>query len=292
MGRKNIFQIMESMRDLSKEITRLESMLNDKKGVRLYDSSYPLWDMEVSKYMKIEEFVDEYAFKTWKARRTCVNLEDLLNTLGINDMFSEDDFCEENVLIYLEYVANVLWLAKKVKTTKKYTIQLSDVFNAVEENLVTVLDWLNYEMKLYEKKEQVLVVRKNASATSVAEIVEDNLAYQIVKYNHHSLKGDIESKKVILLALGSELEPKRKDINEINKKLADDIFFMLNNLNLRHNNRSKSDKNYKEAVAKMRKPALEDWYDELYQMMLLAFLELDNKERNERVAELKAKING
>jgi len=291
MTRKNIFQIIQSKRDLSKEITRLESLLADTKGVRLYDSSFPVWNMEVSKYMQIEKFVDEYAFKSWKARRTCVSLEDMVNVLGINDMFSEDDYCEENVLVYLEYVAKILWLAQKVKTTKKYIVQLSDVYNATEENLITVLDWLNYEKKLFEKKEQVLVVRKNASATAVAEIVEEDLAYQIVAYNHHSLSGDIESKKTILLALGSELEPKRKDISEVNKKLADDIFFMMNNLNLRHNNRSKSDKNYKEVVAKMKKLTLEAWYDELYQMMLLAFLELDNKERSVRVSELKAKIN-
>lgn len=67
---------------------------------------------------------------------------------------------------------------------------------------------------------------------------------------------------------------------------------MLNNLNIRHNNRSKKDKNYKEYVAKMRKERLEKWYDELYQMILLAFLLLDNVERTERVNELKTNIVG
>lgn len=48
------------------------------------------------------------------------------------------------------------------------------------------------------------------------------------------------------------------------------------------------DKNYKEIVAKMTQDELEGWYDETYQMCLLAFLELDNVERTKKVAELKA----
>ena len=66
---------------------------------------------------------------------------------------------------------------------------------------------------------------------------------------------------------------------------------MLNNVNIRHNNRSKKDKGkYKEYTAKMTKVQMEKWYDELYQMMLLAILLLDNTSRAERVKTLKDKI--
>lgn len=67
---------------------------------------------------------------------------------------------------------------------------------------------------------------------------------------------------------------------------------MLNNLNLRHNNIMPSDNNYKDFVAKMDIATLENWYDELYQMLLLAFLEIDQIERNSKVKTLKASING
>lgn len=42
----------------------------------------------------------------------------------------------------------------------------------------------------------------------------------------------------------------------------------------------------------MTKARLEKWYDELYQMMLLAFLLLDNVDRTASVKELKEKIVG
>ena len=86
------------------------------------------------------------------------------------------------------------------------------------------------------------------------------------------------------------MEPKRKLMDSINKTLSSDIFYMLNNLNLRHNNGSKDDKNYKSVVANMCKPTLESWYDELYQMMLLAFLEIDQQDRASKVKDLKNKI--
>lgn len=63
---------------------------------------------------------------------------------------------------------------------------------------------------------------------------------------------------------------------------------MFNNMNIRHNNCAEGDKNYKKVVAKMSQDELESWYDETYQLCLLAFLELDNVERTKKVAELKA----
>ena len=42
----------------------------------------------------------------------------------------------------------------------------------------------------------------------------------------------------------------------------------------------------------MKKERLEKWYDELYQMMLLAILLLDNVDRTAKVKELKEKIVG
>lgn len=122
--------------------------------------------------------------------------------------------------------------------------------------------------------------------------MEPSLALEVIKYNHYALKGEIELKKSILLKMAQQLEPQRKSLHAIDSKLEDNIFFMFNNLDLRHNNRSANDKSYKEYVAKMKKRDLEKWYDELYQMVLLAFLLLDNVDRTEKVKELKGKITG
>ena len=43
-------------------------------------------------------------------------------------------------------------------------------------------------------------------------------------------------------------------------------------------------------VADMKDGDIEQWYDDIYQMCLLAFLELDHLERKERVKQLKEDI--
>jgi hypothetical protein len=66
---------------------------------------------------------------------------------------------------------------------------------------------------------------------------------------------------------------------------------MLNNLHIRHNNKTADDKYYRQVVADMDNSTLEHWYDELYQMMLLAYLQLDQVGRNEKVRELKQTVS-
>lgn len=51
-------------------------------------------------------------------------------------------------------------------------------------------------------------------------------------------------KKEILLQLANKYEGMKSNIKGLNRKLDDDIGFMLNNINIRHNNKSgKSKKN-------------------------------------------------
>ena len=149
----------------------------------------------------------------------------------------------------------------------------------------------NYKAQYFPSREQLLVIEGKPEATAVAEIIERDLSYKVLRYNHYMLKGNLQAKKEILLALGTDLEPKREQLNTIDAKLEDGIFYILNNLNLRHNNKTEGDKNYKQAVADMDSNTLEHWYDELYQMMLLAYLQLDQVERNNQIKVLKQLVS-
>ena len=134
-------------------------------------------------------------------------------------------------------------------------------------------------------------VPKDATVISAAEIVNKEVSYKIIEYNHHSMKGDIERKRSVLLMLADQLEPQREKLKQINSRLESDLFFLLNNVNLRHNNSDLGNKSYyNPCVAAMNNDEIEQWYDDTYQMCLLAFLELDNLDRKARVNQLKAKL--
>lgn len=284
MSRKNIFDIIKNNSDPIKEIERIEELLNDDKGVFEKDD---LLDISFSEGngISIINYVDKHLFRTWKQRGTCIKCEDMKETIGLDTNF---DLYDERIdlpfiLNYCVFVLNILYLQNKV--SKGDT--LSDKVEAARKNTVTLLEYCNHEAKYFKKLEKVLVVQKNAQATSVAEMLDNELSYSVLSYNHFLLKGDIAKKKDILLALANDLEPKESQIESLNSKLSTQIFALFNNLNIRHNNKDeKNKKNYKENVAKMKKSELEKWYDDLYQMILLAYLLLDNVERSQRVTEL------
>ena len=285
--RKTIFEQIKERVSFASELKRLDLLIRDKDGVRI---EAPKSNIIISEndykinFISLEDFFDTFVFKKWKARGTCINCKDLREALCFEDILESEEPSLEDTISFCEYVANLVKLYNKACLKEGVRFYPTDVTVAISANLNSIMDWLNQKMVFFEKEERVLITEKNAAVTAVAECVDEELAYQIVKYNHYTLKGDILNKKEILLKLGSELEPKR---GQLNSKLGDNIFFMLNNLNIRHNNKSKKDKNYKEYVAKMKKNKLEEWYDELYQMMLLAMLELEQVERNQKINELK-----
>lgn len=294
MARKNIFQQLSQNRNFVSEIQRIDKLLEDQGGIRIEITNEYYTHTDI-KHRSIESFVDTFAFKLWEYRQNCIDCEDMKEALGFDELLDcdeNDEIEEEELLSYLEYAANILNLVGTVKLKDRYTYKRTDIYQAAKANVRNVLDWLNYEEKSFDSGKKVIVTEKNPAATAVAEIVDEELAYKVIQYNHYILKGDIEAKKSILLALGQELEPRRKELLRINKDLEDGIFFMLNNLNLRHNNKSKNDKNYRETVAKMNKKKVEVWYDELYQMMLLAQLELEQVKRKDKIKELKEIVAG
>jgi hypothetical protein len=288
--RKTIFEQIKERISFSSELKRLDLLIRDKGGVRI---EAPKSNIIISEndykinFISLEDFFDTFVFKKWKARGTCINCKDLREALCFEDILESEEPSLEDTISFCEYVANLVKLYNKACLKEGVRFYPTDVTAAISANLNSIMDWLNQKMVFFEKEERVLITEKNSAVTAVAECVDEELAYQIVKYNHYTLKGDISKKKEILLKLGNELEPKRKQLSSLNGQLETNIFFMLNNLNIRHNNRSKKDKNYKEYVAKMKKNKLEEWYDELYQMMLLAMLELEQIERNQKINELK-----
>jgi hypothetical protein len=105
----------------------------------------------------------------------------------------------------------------------------------------------------------------------------------ILMYHHASLKGQLEEKRDILRRIAKEYEPL------LNKEIEGfhDYFYkannMLNNLDIRHNNTKGKHKNV--LATSLSNEELENWYDELYQLLLFCVLIKDNKERKDKMTE-------
>ena len=284
MARRNIFELLRE-KDSSSFSDNIRRIRN------LYSGEYDFARDINGKDYTLEEFVDEFAFNTWKARGRCIDQDDFYETIDFSSIQLGSQYSLEDFLSEIEVIYNFWYIAVKYIKEYSYAFQCLDTADELKKLMDACLSDFNHKAFYDENSEQLIIAEDKPEITAVAEIVEPQAAFEIIRYNHRTLQGDVEAKKRILLTMGAALEPQREDLKTINRALESGIFFMLNNLNLRHNNRTEGDKNYKKAVASMPAEDLEHWYDELYQMILLANLELDNKSRMHDISNLKSALS-
>jgi len=281
--RKSIFEIVSESLNMENETQRILMMAEHED----------LLCVDRFSYYNLFKFVDRYCFRDWECRGHFIDVEDFLEAMDIQNLRREATYDTDALMTLIELVYNFWNLSDQEfsNNNKRYSLQWCGNFFHLRDVMDDILGQYNHCAYIDKKKKYVLVIEDKPEVTAVAEIVPVSLAFGVIKYNHKSLKGEIDLKKSILISMGAELEPKRKELQEINRQLSEDIFFMLNNINIRHNNCSTTDKaKYKEYTARMTKSQMEKWYDELYQMMLLAVLLLDNTNRTEKIKDLKDKI--
>lgn len=221
-------------------------------------------------------------FNTIHFRGTCLDLDDFDQQYGFKFVEQPQDFNIDYLVSFCEYVYN-------------FVAAFQDPFffsgsgrMFYFQQIQKVIDAIGYMQSSDDGF--VIFVEKNQAAISVSEIVPKEISYKVISYNHHTYKGDLESKREILVKLAYVLEPKESALSGIDNQFKSDLFYLLNTLGLRHNNLDPEGKQYKAFVAKMTKEELEHWYDETYQMCLLAFLRIEHIERKKAINELKKKV--
>lgn len=279
MARKNIFEIVADIFDISMELDRMYRLF-EKRGTVYHEF----------RVYTLRDYIKHEGFSSWRNRGRCVDLKDFLDLLDYDELWRNAETDPQDLFTLIEILYN-FWHIASIRTHSQYNQdQYGRDFVLLKKIMDDCLAQYNHKGEYFWDREQLIVIEDKPEATAVAEIVDDETSYKVLRYNHYMLKGDLQAKKDILLALGADLEPKRDQIKAIDKNLEDGIFYILNNLNLRHNNKTVGDKNYRQAVADMDDATMEGWYDELYQMMLLAYLQLDQVTRNAKVKALKQVI--
>lgn len=215
-------------------------------------------------------------------RGTYLGLEDFEKSNNIAFEIDPDNVDINYLVNYCEYIYNLI-----VNLKERIHFEKSKFSNPIE-HIQTLIEKIGYMMIQHE--DIYLLVPKSQPSIVVAEMLPADLSYKVIEYNHHSMKGDIGRKQATLKLLADQLEAKRADLNSVDKTLTSDLFFLINTLNIRHNNADPDSKSYKKVVADMTDDELEEWYDRTYDMCLYAFMTLDQADRNAEVKALKQKI--
>lgn len=257
--RKNFAQVLKAGKvDIQEEYHRIYNLFYDEVYINIDDE-----------------------FMSCPFRGTCTSVEDFNEAFGFSFEEYPPDFSVDYLISFCEYCYNFGIFMHHCSYDEGKTLCMQ---------IDLVIEKIGYMQA--EEDGIVIFVEKSAPAIAVSEIVPTAASYSVISYNHYSMKGDLESKKEILLKLAYLLEPKDSTLESLDKTFKKDLFYLFNNLGLRHNNLDPDGKKYKEFVAQMKPGELEHWYDETYQMCLLAFLRLDHIARKKDFDVLKSKIEG
>lgn len=275
MERRNFAQILKEARvDIRREYDRLYSLFFLNKAFQLNNSMLSLRDYCAC------------FFYSLPFRGTCLNLDDFDDFYGFNFEKVPTDFDLNYLLSFCEYSYN---LAVYMNPTNYSILASFTTYNQQPQfyvqQVMKVVDAIGYVItKQDDSDDMSIVVAKSPAAMAVAEISDSKMAYKVLEYNHYALKGNLDRKLSILKVFADEIEPRRAELKKIPGSVESELFQMLQKF-IRHNNRDNP------VIAAMSDDELEAVYDDIYQMWLLAMLELDNVERKKRAKELLGKIN-
>lgn len=283
MTRQDIFQILKNKYNTVQEINKIISLFES-----IY-IGYTDYYGHKSVY-NLEEFINAEILPKWKQRDCYLSCKEIQQALDIPKQFCPNVSIDK-IIIALEYYENLFYLLiirNRVLGNSYYEVPKN--FELMVQNSHLLIERLNYEITLLEKEEKVLLIPKNPSATAVAELSTDETALAILKYHHTSLKGDLEGKGNLLYQISLEYEPLLKTPIEGYNDFFEKTNALLNNLHIRHNNKTKE--HNKNKIININDQKLEKWYDELYQLLLFCILIKDNLERKNNVDKLLKELKG
>ncbi len=233
MTRKNIFEILEEKYNIEEETRKISNLFNKIKFMNTNHLNFQ------SELYTIEKLVDA-VFSQWKQRGSCLNCTEMKEKLHLTQTVSDSD----NIINTLEYYSNILYIVEhKIDILANFPLRGCSEYQMLLENIDILIDHLHYEKLIFEEDEKVILVPKDPAATAVAEISSSkDVAYAILKYHHASLKGQLDEKRRLLLSIANEYEPLLKKPIDGFTEYFDKATNMLNNMNIRHNNKSGKNK--------------------------------------------------
>ena len=272
MSRKTFAQILKDANvDIEREYERLYQLFNKFKIPDSSNTAMTLYE------------ICEMDFMSFPHRGTCLSLDDFNDFYGFNFEQKPSSFDVDYLVSFCEYSYN---LAKYQQGNGIMTF-LSPTKQYIQQ-ILKVIESIGY-MHMSENGISIFVP-KSQPAIVVSEMLPSDLSYKVIEYNHHSMKGDLARKQATLKLLADQLEAKRKELNNLNSSFSSDLFYLLNNMNIRHSNIDPDSTSYKKWVADMSEQELEEWYDMTYDMCLYAFMTLDQADHSKKIKELKQQL--
>ena len=277
--RESIFTLMTTNKiNVEREFLRLKELIEE-------DTITSEYNVEVS---TLYDYLDYNYFRKWPLRNRAISLDDFFSSMNIRDNHGLKEYTPDCLLLYIEVILNLLHFSKFENTINqdygnKYD---HEEFHLIMDNINSLLESLNYKY-IINKKSEVVIMEKDAIATNVAEN-NFEIADEIIEYRKYSLKGNISEKARILKLLSNSIEAKLIALKGTSyNQIADDVGYLINNYNIRHNNCEGAHK--KSYMNDISAKELEEIYDMTYELILAVYTTDNYLNYKVKIDELKKK---
>lgn len=188
----------------------------------------------------------DYAILHWNYRITAASFSQYLSDIGAIDFFPSKS-AESKAMLTLATIVNLIsWSDKFIgilfadlPDSIIYTTQVlyRKSIKVINENITTVLEQINYKISDYGEDRKIFT-KRNEDVDSVLGI-DIKLDQYLLGYLDIQNQDNIQFKKDALKAIADYLEPHKQEFKETSMSSYYDTFaFAVNNMNIRHNNKS------------------------------------------------------
>lgn len=279
MARKNIFQLVEENYDIESEILKINHLFSSKNYfVDEYDEDY----------YSLKKLIKEYLFIKWKYRSTCIDIDEYMLRADavIGDTYS---FNEENIINNLEVMENFikLYFDNGDDLYNKFHIQYYTEFTSIFCELINTVE-KRIGLSKREYKDRVVLYPKNAPLENVVDLCNDeDVQWELIRYVREDLTLSEKRKSLAYLATNLYIEEDSKEQDEHIKFIIKKACNILNNLHIRHNNKTGKWEN--KALEDISNKEAVSLCDMVYNEMLTITLLREHKEFEKTYSEFNKK---
>ena len=277
MARKNIFQLVQENYDIESEIRKINNLFDEEDYFSAGMVSY-----------NFEEFLNEYLFSGWKYRGTCNSVEEFF-TLVIASIPTHGHIKEDQIINNLEVMENFikLYFDNSDSLLSQHGIKYYGDLVSVFCDLINTLE-KRMGLTTRQYKDRIIIYPKNAPLEKVVDLCEDeDVQWELIRYVREDLSLTEKRKSLAYLATNLYIEEDKTETDEHIKELIKKAGNILNNLHIRHNNKTGKWENA--ALKDLDEADAISLCDMVYNEMLTIVLLREHKDYEKTYAEFNKK---
>ncbi len=237
MARKNIFDLVVENYDVQKEIKKIYRSFNEDIYFCLSEGE---GEDEKCTDLTFKQVIEQHFFDHWKFKDTCLSLDEFFERANAKIENFDLKIPLDKIINILEVIENFV---KLFYDKQKSLLNDYHIFDFVEFDwdFCYMLDRLESYLGLTKKvvQERVILYPTNPPLDQVISVINDeDVQWELLNYIREDKSLSEKRKSLAFLATNLYIEQDKNESNPILIEIIGQATNVLNNLHIRHNNKT------------------------------------------------------